>query len=288
MYGNNNNPAPGTAGAPCRRVGSGQLGMPCNRGLKCTTSGDLGVPRCMPMAPAPGPRPTPRPTPRPRPGLGQQCLTGQQFPGSGLRGNCQAGLVCKPTGGDMGGVPICQEPKRPSGLRSYECNPKRGEPGFNGLDCIARDDGNGRYKTMEECNKNCASAKLSRYMCNPDRNQMLGSKACIMTSSNDHSYSTEEECEKRCGSATLHTGYSCPRGTKVGGGACKKVAGIPGVGGVFRDPAHCAVGSNCHAKPTSLMRDPYWSVGSVESNPLSFMMSNVGDARGRIQNFMGE
>ena len=48
------------------------------------------------------------------------------------------------------------------------------------------------------------------------------------------------------------------------------------------------MGSNCHAKPVSLMRDPYWSIGSVESDPLMFMMSNVGDARGRIQNFMGE
>ena len=86
MYGNNNkNPNPGQPGGPCRRVGSGQLGMPCNRGLKCTTSGDLGVPRCMPMNPAPGPRPAPSR----RPSLGQQCLTGQQFPGSGLRGNCQ-------------------------------------------------------------------------------------------------------------------------------------------------------------------------------------------------------
>ena len=58
--------------------------------------------------------------------------------------------------------------------------------------------------------------------------------------------------------------------------------------GVFSDPTSCSMGSNCHAKPVSLMRDPYWSIGSVESDPLMFMMSNVGDARGRIQNFMGE
>lgn len=285
MYGNNNNPAPGTAGAPCRRVGSGQLGMPCDRGLKCTTSGDLGVPRCMPMAPAPGPRPAPRP----RPGLGQQCLTGQQFPGSGLRGNCQAGLVCKPTGGDMGGVPVCQEPKRPSGLRTYECNPRRGYDG-GGADCIARDDGNGQYKSMEECNKKCASARLRNptWKCNPDRNDMLGAKQCLKVYDGSGMYKSEAECDKHCGSAHIRTGYSCPSGTEVGGGACKKVAGIPGNRGVFSDPASCSMGSNCHAKPVSLMRDPYWSIGSVESDPLMFMMSNVGDARGRIQNFMGE
>ena len=284
MYGNNNkNPTPGTAGGRCRRVGSGQLGMSCNRGLKCTTSGDLGVPRCMPMAP--GPRPTRRP------GLGQQCLTGQQFPGSGLRGNCQTGLVCKPTGGDMGGVPVCQEPRRPSGLRSYECNPRRGYDS-GGPDCIARDDGNGQYKTMEEClnSKECRSARLRNptWMCNPDRNDMLGAKNCLKVFDGSGMYKSAAECDKHCGSATLRTGYSCPPGTKVGGGACVKVAGIPGNRGVYRDPASCSAGSNCHAQPTSLMRDPYWSIGAVEPDPLMFMMSNVGDLGGRIQNFMGE
>jgi len=178
---------------------------------------------------------------------------------------------------------------RPPGLRSYECNPRRGYDG-GGPDCIARDDGNGRYKTMAECNKKCGSARLRNptYMCNPDRNDMLGSKACITTYDGRGMYKSEAECEKHCGSATLRTGYSCPPGTKVGGGACVKVAGIPGNRGVFGNPTSCSEGSNCHAQPTSLMRDPYWSIGSVEPDPLMFMMSNVGDVGDRIQNFMGE
>ena len=280
MYGNNNNnPPPGQPGGPCRRVGSGQLGMPCDRGLKCTTSGDLGVPRCMPMAPGPRPPPGSR---------GGSCRT----VGSGQLGMpCNRNLTCaKGTCVPMKRpVPPPRPRPIPTHLMSYECNPRRGYDG-GGADCIARDDGNGQYKTMEECNKNCASARLRNptWMCNPDRNDMLGAKQCLKVFDGSGMYKSEAECDKHCGSAHIRTGYSCPSGTKVGGGACVKVAGIPGNPGVFRDPAHCAAGSNCHAKPASLMRDPYWTVGSVESNPLMFMMSNVGDARGRIQNFMGE
>ncbi len=43
-----------------------------------------------------------------RPGLGQRCLTPQQFPGSGLRGNCQPGLECKRGAADL--MPVCMKP----------------------------------------------------------------------------------------------------------------------------------------------------------------------------------
>jgi hypothetical protein len=55
--------------------------------------------------------------PAPSPGEGQRCLLPNQFPGSGLRGNCQSGLVCK-TSGDLG-VPICMKPTK-SGMGSKE------------------------------------------------------------------------------------------------------------------------------------------------------------------------
>ncbi len=275
MYGNNNNPAPGTAGGQCLPsvMIRGKPQPRCRPGLNCTTRGDLGVPRC--MAPAPGSR-------------GGSCRT----VGSGQLGMpCNRNLTCaKGTCVPMKRpVPPPRPRPIPTHLMSYECNPRRGYDG-GGADCIARDDGNGQYKTMEECNKNCASARLRNptWMCNPDRGHVKGAKACLKVFDGSGMYKSEAECDKHCGSAQIRTGYSCPPGTQVGGGACVKVAGIPGNPGVFRDPAHCAAGSNCHAKPASLMRDPYWSVGSVESNPLMFMMSNVGDARGRIQNFMGE
>lgn len=281
MYGNNNNPAPGTAGGQCLPsvMIRGKPQPRCRPGLNCTTRGDLGVPRC--MAPAPGPRPAPG-------SRGGSC----RKVGSGQLGmQCDRNLRCaKGTCVPMKRpVPPPRPRPIPTHLMSYECNPRRGYDG-GGADCIARDDGNGQYKTMEECNKNCASARLRNptWMCNPDRGHVKGAKACLKVFDGSGMYKSEAECDKHCGSAQIRTGYSCPPGTKVGGGACVKVAGIPGNPGVFSDPAHCAAGSNCHAKPASLMRDPYWSVGSVESNPLMFMMSNVGDARGRIQNFMGE
>ncbi len=285
MYGNNNNPAPGTAGGRCLPsvMIRGEPQPRCRPGLNCTTSGDLGVPRC--MAPAPGPRPAPG-------SRGGPCRT----VGSGQLGMpCDRNLRCAKDRCVPMKRPVPPPRPRPIPthlIKSYECNSKRSEPGFDGLDCIARDDGNGQYKTLEECinSKECRSARLRdpTWMCNPHRNEMLGSKQCLKVFDGSGMYKSEAECDKHCGSAHIRTGYSCPSGTKVGGGACKKVAGIPGFGGVFSDPASCAAGSNCHAKPVSLMRDPYWSIGSVESDPLMFMMSNVGDAGGRIQNFMGE
>lgn len=331
MYGNNNNPAPGTVGGRCLPsvMIRGKPQPRCAAPSRCDTTFD----KC--MLPARRPIPKPAPTPGPsRKGYGDRCIPGA-FPGSGLQANCKKGLVCKRSSPDV--MPVCQYPSvkpnpprplgtfsyecegtqcvlkksppnlkenrysslercqaycaphHPSGLRSYECNPRRGYDG-GGPDCIARDDGNGQYKTMEECNNKCVSARLRNptWKCNPDRKDVLGSKRCLKVYDGTGRFASAEECGKRCGSATLRTGYSCPGGTKVGGGACVKVAGIPGNRGVFSNPTSCSEGSNCHAQPTSLMRDPYWSIGSVEPDPLMFMMSNVGDVGDRIQNFMGE
>ena len=332
MYGNNNNPAPGTAGGRCRRAGSGRLVMPCDQGLNCTTSGDLGVPRC--MAPAPGPRPGPRPS---RKGYGDLCTPGA-FPGSGLQANCKKGLVCKRSSPDV--MPVCQypsvkpNPPRPLGtfsyecegtqcvlkksppnlkenrysslercqaycaphhppgfLKTYDCNPRRGYDG-GGPDCIARDDGRGRFESLADCNKMCRSARLRKatYDCNPQRTDTLGSKACVARYDGLGMWQSESECEQSqtCKAATLRMGYSCPAGTKVGGGNCKKVPGVPNGRSVHATQEACAQGSTCHPLPTSLMREPAWTVGSAESNPLSFMMSNVGDVHSRIHNYMGE
>ena len=86
------------AGQQCTTQGK------CQPGLNCHMITDkMGV--CM-KPPAPG-----------QPGEGQRCLLPNQFPGSGLRGNCQSGLVCK-TSGDLG-VPICMKPTK-SGMGSKE------------------------------------------------------------------------------------------------------------------------------------------------------------------------
>ena len=48
-------------------------------------------------------------------GLNQVCIPPSRYPGSGLRGNCQPGLVCKMIEGGDSGVPVCRPPPhRPS------------------------------------------------------------------------------------------------------------------------------------------------------------------------------
>ena len=84
----------------------------CQPGLVCTILPGLGpggTAVCLPPGPS-GPSGS-------APGEGQRCLLPNQFPGSGLRGNCQSGLVCK-TSGDLG-VPICMKPTK-SGMGSKE------------------------------------------------------------------------------------------------------------------------------------------------------------------------
>ena len=102
-------PAPGEGQVcipPSRYPGSGLRGN-CQPGLECKR----GAADLMPVCRKPGPS-GPAPAPAPAPGEGQVCIPPSRYPGSGLRGNCQPGLVCKR--GDVGVMPVCMKPG-PSG-----------------------------------------------------------------------------------------------------------------------------------------------------------------------------
>ena len=66
---------------------------------------------------------TPRPHVGPGKGLNQVCIP-SRYPGSGLRGNCQPGLVCKRGEGDLG-LPVC----RPHMIPAQPHPPHRPSPG---------------------------------------------------------------------------------------------------------------------------------------------------------------
>ena len=300
MYGNNNNPAPGTAGGRCLPsvMIRGEPQPRCAAPSRCDTNDRSSTfDKC--MLPARRPQRTshpahvmPRRTSHPahvmprRQGVGARCTPGA-FPGSGLQANCKKGLVCKSSSPDI--MPVCQypgvkpNPPRPLGTFSYECE---------GTQCVLKksppDFKENRYSSLERCQAYCSPhhpSGLVSYDCTRDKD---GENVCVERKDSNGRFKNATDCHQSCGSASLRMGYSCPAGTKVGGGACQRVPGIPGTRGVFADAAACSRGSNCHALPTSLMRDPYWAIGAVEPDPLMYMMSNVGDAGSRIQNFMGE
>ena len=322
MYGNNNNPAPGTAGGRCLPsvMIKGEPQPRCAAPSRCDTNDRSSTfDKCMLPARRPQrtshpahvmprrtshpahvmPRRTshpahvmPRRTSHPahvmprRQGVGARCTPGA-FPGSGLQANCKKGLVCKSSSPDI--MPVCQypgvkpNPPRPLGTFSYECE---------GTQCVLKksppDFKENRYSSLERCQAYCSPhhpSGLVSYDCTRDKD---GENVCVERKDSNGRFKNATDCHQSCGSASLRMGYSCPAGTKVGGGACQRVPGIPGTRGVFADAAACSRGSNCHALPTSLMRDPYWAIGAVEPDPLMYMMSNVGDAGSRIQNFMGE
>ena len=276
-------PAPSRKGygvrcTPGAFPGSG-LQANCKKGLVCKSSS----PDIMPVCQYPSVKPNP---PRPLGTFsyeceGTQCVLKKSPPN--LKENRYSSLErCQA---------YCAPHHPPGFLKTYDCNPRRGYDG-GGPDCIARDDGRGRFESLADCNKMCRSARLRKatYDCNPQRTDTLGSKACVARYDGLGMWQSESECEQSqtCKAATLRMGYSCPAGTKVGGGNCKKVPGVPNGRSVHATQEACAQGSTCHPLPTSLMREPAWTVGSVESNPLSFMMSNVGDVHSRIHNYMGE
>ena len=114
-------PPAGTLGGQC--LPSVMIkGVPqprCAPGLKCSSDG-----KCM----------IPSQKHQKHPGLGQECLTPQQLPGSGLRGNCQQGLVCKSGGSFSTVVPVCQYPPTPQKtLSPIMCckGPKEADCGLN-------------------------------------------------------------------------------------------------------------------------------------------------------------
>jgi hypothetical protein len=57
--------------------------------------------------------------------------------------------------------------------------------------------------------------------------------------------------------------------------------------GVYTSEAECENNSACGAMPVNLMHEPNWAIGAVESNPLTQIMSDVGDSGDYIQNYMG-
>ena len=114
-------PPAGTLGGQC--LPSVMIrGVPqprCAPGLQCSSDG-----KCM----------IPSQKHQKHPGLGQECLTPQQLPGSGLRGNCQQGLVCKSGGSFSTVVPVCQYPPTPQKtLSPIMCckGPKEADCGLN-------------------------------------------------------------------------------------------------------------------------------------------------------------
>ena len=121
-------PLPGTMGGACRTASNltqciedPKVGpLVCQAG-KCVPVGIMPGPvRPTPSGPGPspsGPTPGKKPAPGAAPGEGQSCIPPQYFPGSGLRGNCQPGLVCKSSSPDV--MPICMKPTK-SGMGSKE------------------------------------------------------------------------------------------------------------------------------------------------------------------------
>lgn len=57
--------------------------------------------------------------------------------------------------------------------------------------------------------------------------------------------------------------------------------------GVYTNEDVCEKNSACGAMPVNLMQEPNWAIGTVESNPLTQVMSNTGDTGNYIQNYMG-
>ena len=188
MYGNNNNPAPGTAGGRCLPsvMIRGEPQPRCAAPSRCDTNDRSSTfDKC--MLPARRPRRTSHPAhvmPR-RQGVGARCTPGA-FPGSGLQANCKKGLVCKSGGSDVSGVPVCQypgvkpNPPHPLGTFSYECE---------GTQCVLKksppDFKENRYSSLERCQAYCSPhhpSGLVSYDCTRDKD---GENVCV---ERKHSY----------------------------------------------------------------------------------------------------
>jgi len=169
-----------------------------------------------------------------------------------------------------------------SGIISYDCIDGR---------CREIHDGSGQSK--EACQKQCRRATLFSYQCTKpsgDYGMYSCNRVNLAADKWSGRFQTMAKCQQACQSFNLKTGYTCVKGSQPGLSRCKKVAGIPtplGSNGVFTSEADCEKSTVCGALPVNVMQEPNWAIGSVESNPLTQIMSNVGDTGDYIQNYMG-
>jgi hypothetical protein len=123
-----------------------------------------------------------------RPGIGATC---NYMPGSGLRGNCQTGLVCT----DLEGHKTCQ-PQR--GLRpfSYQCTKASGDYEYTcRMVNLPPNTRAGRYSTEAECKQACQSFSFkSSFSCE-------GGRCVLHQVAPDESkgyYATMARCQAKC------------------------------------------------------------------------------------------
>jgi len=189
-------------------------------------------------------------------------------------------------------------------LFSYQCTKPSGDYGMYTCNRVnlPADNRSGRFQTMAECHQACQSFNLKTgYVC--VKGSRLGHSRCkkvagIPTHDGSNGiYTTEAQCENstttQCGALPVTgVGWECAYGSRAGYSKCEKVNKIPtpdGSNGVFTSEYLCENSKNnvCGALPVNLMTEPNWAIGTVESNPLTQIMSNVGDSRDYIQNYMG-
>jgi len=191
----------------------------------------------------------------------------------------------------------CQ--KHPSGIISYQCTKPSEDYGVFTCNVVHLPPNTraGRFDTMAECKQAYQNFSLKTgYICQKDsRPGFSRCKKVAGIPTHDGSngiYATEAQCENstNCGALPAHaSGWECQFGAKPGFSKCQQVNKIPmgRTNGVYTTEAECENNSACGAMPVNIMQEPNWAIGTVESNPLTQIMSNVGDTRNYIQNYMG-
>ena len=192
----------------------------------------------------------------------------------------------------------CQQHCKTATLFSYQCTKSSGDYEYTcRMVNLPANTRAGRFQTMAECKQACQSLSLKTgYICQlgarPGHSRCQKVAGIPTHDGSNGIYSTEAQCENstRCGALpTQAVGWECQFGAKPGFSKCVKVNKIPmgRANGVYTTEAECEKNSACGAMPVNLMNEPNWAVGSVEGNPLTHVMSNVGNTGDYIQNFMG-
>ena len=192
----------------------------------------------------------------------------------------------------------CQKHCKTATLFSYQCTKASGDYEYTcrlvNLPANARA---GRFQTMAECKQACQSFSLKTgYICQlgarPGYSRCQKVAGIPTPDGSNGIYATEAQCENstKCGALpTNAVGWECQLGAKPGLSKCQQVNKIPmgRTNGVYTSEAECENNSACGAMPVNLMHEPNWAIGAVESNPLTQIMSDVGDSGDYIQNYMG-
>ena len=257
-------------------------------------------------------------------GLNQVCIPPSRYPGSGLRGNCQPGLVCKMIEGGDSGVPVCRPhmiPAHPS--PAHRPSPGQPSPSPHRHSIPTHLVGDCVVGGANTCGKNNYCKPLS------SRSSKLGGRGLCTKIPTPIPVVVPSGVGGRCNYSKHPTqpcksNLVCNTGPGLGGdgtcvipGAHRHQRPVPvvvpsGVGGRCNYSKHptqpcksnlvcntgpglggdgtCVIpGAHRHQRPVPAhLALPDWDIGVGEADFGNISIANVGDIYLPVQNYMGE